>query len=236
MPPTTRKDPRKAKGGAIDEKTEPSLQQDHLVEDSFGDEETICPKRTARTTLLSLRPTMGWSTRLFKTRPRPHATTNTRRHPNQKEAPVALPEGFDVTENMLDNLKQDLTNYVSKLLSAQLSPSDGEYLSGSLKSISDLERVGAMRRTSSGSGKPFRRTGSGSLNRRSTRSASSPTSSASSSGRSWRPTTKRRGAGLRGGRHTAHHLRPGGADDGKPREAHQRGALHAHSWHELPLS
>ena len=31
---------------------------------------------------------------------------------------------------------------VSKLLSAQLSPGDGEYLSGSLKSISDLERAG----------------------------------------------------------------------------------------------
>ena len=60
MPPTTRKDPRKAKGGAIDEKTKPPLQQDHLAEDSFDDEETICQKgQLEQPFFLSLRPTMA---------------------------------------------------------------------------------------------------------------------------------------------------------------------------------
>jgi phosphate:Na+ symporter len=51
-------------------------------------------------------------------------------------------EEFEAVENTLDNMKSDLTHYVSKLLSAQLSSDDGEYLSGALKSITDIERAG----------------------------------------------------------------------------------------------
>lgn len=49
---------------------------------------------------------------------------------------------FEATENELDYLNQEVSRYVSKLLSGKLSTKDSEFLSYALKSISDLELVG----------------------------------------------------------------------------------------------
>ena len=49
---------------------------------------------------------------------------------------------FDETETEIDYLNREISRFVSKLLSAQLSADDSEYLSQALRSISDLEQAG----------------------------------------------------------------------------------------------
>lgn len=51
-------------------------------------------------------------------------------------------ENFTKVEEELDYLNREITRYVSKLLSSQLSRRDSKYLSHALRSVSDLELVG----------------------------------------------------------------------------------------------
>lgn len=51
-------------------------------------------------------------------------------------------EEFQKVEEELDYLNHEVTHYVSKLLSVQLSTRDSNYLSQALRSVSDLELVG----------------------------------------------------------------------------------------------
>lgn len=51
-------------------------------------------------------------------------------------------EEFEAVEEELNYLNREISRYVSKLLSGQLSTGDSEYLSDALRSISDLELVG----------------------------------------------------------------------------------------------
>ncbi len=51
-------------------------------------------------------------------------------------------EAFEATENELDFLNREVSRYVSKLLREPLSAVDSDYLSGALRSITDLELAG----------------------------------------------------------------------------------------------